>query len=96
MNQEPIFRKEFREEPNEKFIRWRMSDELDACTVFKAKNRKYLVVRVSGCSCWPSKGTTTQIICNNKQEVDRELISCGYSELIDKLQLCEWKITKKI
>ena len=26
MNQEPIFRKEFREEPNEKFIRWRTSD----------------------------------------------------------------------
>lgn len=47
--------------------------ELNAAAVFRAVNGKFLVVFVSGCSCWPDRGSTTQIICHTPVEVDRAL-----------------------
>jgi hypothetical protein len=47
--------------------------ELDATAVFRAVNGKFLVVYVSGCSCWPSRGSTSQSVCHTPTEVDRAL-----------------------
>jgi hypothetical protein len=51
--------------------------ELDACAVFKAIDNKYLVVSVSGCSCWPDRGGTSQTICYDKVDVIRAIQSSG-------------------
>ena len=64
--------------------------ELDACAVFKAK-KGYLVVFVSGCSCWPDRGFTSQILCNRKSDVDKQLRG-NWSNLLDKCQERSWKI----
>lgn len=47
--------------------------ELNAGAVFRAVNGKFLVVFVSGCSCWPDRGNTTQTVCHTPVEVDRAL-----------------------
>lgn len=60
------------------------SYELDAKAVFKA-GRHYLVVEVSGCSCWPDRGGTTQTVCSSRAEVDRILTG----EWRDLLQQCQ-------
>lgn len=67
--------------------------ELDAIAVFKAK-RGYLVVEVSGCSCWPDSGSTTQTVCHSKTEVDR--IIGKHPDLIDKVQAAGWRVTKTL
>lgn len=53
--------------------------ELDACAVFRTIDNKYLVVEVSGCSCWPDRGHTSQTICYNKVDVIRAIRSAGYN-----------------
>jgi len=65
--------------------------ELDAAAVFKG-NRLYLVVKVSGCSCWPDRerGTTEQTVCHTKADVDKVLH--GWSELISECQQNNWKV----
>lgn len=62
--------------------------ELEAAAVFKTKT-KYLIVFVSGCSCWPTKGTTEQIICNNKTDVDKKLRG-KWNKLLQKCQDGNW------
>ena len=66
--------------------------ELYAAAVFKTK-RGYLVVFVSGCSCWPDRGSTEQILCPRKVDVDRAL--SGRGGLIEKCQSASWKATKE-
>jgi hypothetical protein len=63
--------------------------ELDAAAVFKIK-KGFLVVFVSGCSCWPDRGTTTQVICNRIVDVDRELRG-EWSALLNACQAKKWK-----
>jgi hypothetical protein len=70
------------------------SYELDAAAVFKVKTTGYLVVFVSGCSCWPNRGTTTQVICKRKSDVDKALT--GWSELLDDCQANKWKPASNI
>jgi hypothetical protein len=67
--------------------------ELDSAAVFKAA-KGYLVVIVSGCSCWPDRGTTRQTVCPRKSDVDKAL-SGNWRELLDKRQSVSWKVTKK-
>jgi hypothetical protein len=67
--------------------------ELDAMAVFKAVGKGYLVVRVSGCSCWPDRGGTYQTVCNTKHEVDKAC--AGWSKLLDACQQANWKVTDK-
>lgn len=67
--------------------------ELDACAVFKAK-KGYLVVFVSGCSCWPDRGSTSQHVCARKSEVDK-ILRGQWSGLLDDCQRKEWKADKK-
>lgn len=63
--------------------------ELDAAAVFKC-GRRYLVVFVSGCSCWPDRGSTRQVICHSRTDVDRELN--GWMELSLACQNAHWKV----
>ena len=65
--------------------------ELDAVAVFKA-SKGYLVVEVSGCSCWPDRGSTVQTVCHTKSDVDRAI--GRYPDLIDKVQSAKWKVTQ--
>lgn len=67
--------------------------ELDAAAVFKAK-KGYLVVFVSGCSCWPDRGYTEQAICPRIVDVDRKLRG-RWSELLDKCQARNWKVDER-
>lgn len=67
--------------------------QLDAAAVFKGKLKGYLVVLVSGCSCWPSMGATAQFVCNKKSDVDKVLVD--WHELLDKCQYNNWKVTKR-
>ena len=62
-----------------------IGSDVESVGVFKAKNRKYLIVYICGCSCWPDKGITTQFICNTKVEVDR-ILRKNWAELRDKFQ----------
>ena len=68
--------------------------ELDAMAVFKLKGKGFLVVHVSGCSCWPDRGGTTQTICNRKTDVEKAVRDFD-SLLVDKLQQVSWKVQKK-
>ncbi len=68
--------------------------ELNAAAVFKAK-RGYLVVFVSGCSCWPDRGSTTQVLCERIVDVDRQLTG-DWAALRDKCQAVKWKPTPLI
>lgn len=65
------------------------SYELDASAVFKC-GRRYLIVTVSGCSCWPDRGSTRQTICHSRAEVDRAL--SGNRDLLQECQNANWKI----
>lgn len=67
------------------------SNDMDAIAVFKA-SKGYLVVEVSGCSCWPDSGTTVQTVCHTKSDVDR--IIGRYPDLIDKVQAAKWKVAQ--
>ena len=66
--------------------------ELDARAVFKA-SKGYLVVSVSGCSCWPDRGGTSQKYCPTKADVDRELRG-QWASLLDACQSANWKVKK--
>lgn len=68
--------------------------ELDALAVYKVIGKGYLVVYVSGCSCWPDRGSTSQRICHNKTDVQKALREFGYESLMDKLQQASWKVEK--
>jgi hypothetical protein len=63
--------------------------ELGACAVFKAK-QGWLVVEVSGCSCWPDRGWTSQSVCPRKTDVDKVLRG-KWSGLLDACQAKDWK-----
>ena len=64
--------------------------ELTAAAVFRIAGRPgYLVVYVSGCSCWPSRGETRQVYCQNKAAVDRELTG-EWRPLLDACQAAKW------
>lgn len=71
------------------------SYELDACAVFKCEDRGYLVVYVSGCSCWPDRGFTREVYCATKTDVDRELMDGPYKDLRHQCQNVGWKVTRK-
>jgi len=64
--------------------------ELDAAAVFQA-HAQYLVVIVSGCSCWPDMGNTIQRICPTKADVDKAL-SGQYRDLLQKCQDANWEV----
>jgi len=66
--------------------------ELDAAAVFKAQHR-YLVVFVSGCSCWPDRGGTYQAVCESKVDVDRELAG-RWPALAASCQANNWEVTE--
>jgi hypothetical protein len=66
--------------------------ELDAAAVFDAGVRGYLVVFVSGCSCWPYRGGTEQSVCPTKIDVDRTLQG-PYRELLQLCQDAGWRVT---
>lgn len=70
------------------------SYELDAKAVFKA-GRHYLVVEVSGCSCWPYRGGTGQTVCTTRSEVDR-LLTGEWRDLLQQCQNANWKITERV
>lgn len=65
------------------------SYELDAAAVFACDPDGYLVVFVSGCSCWPDRGGTTQHICPTKADVDRVLTE-QWRPLLQKCQDAGW------
>lgn len=65
--------------------------ELDAAAVFKS-GQGYIVVFVSGCSCWPDRGTTEQHVCATKADVDRVLTG-PYRSLLQKCQDLNWTVT---
>lgn len=73
--------------------------ELDAAAVFKARDG-YLVVFVSGCSCWPDRGATEQVVCPNKTAVDRALRANNHyrggawRDLLQKCQDAGWKVSE--
>jgi hypothetical protein len=68
--------------------------ELDAAAVFRS-GRHYLVVFVSGCSCWPDRGSTDQRVCSTKADVDKAL-SGNYRDLLQKCQDANWKVTQAV
>lgn len=64
------------------------SYELDAAAVF-ACERGFLVVSVSGCSCWPDRGGTAQQFCEDRIAVQRYLTSDGDAHGSALLAACE-------
>lgn len=68
------------------------SYELDAAAVFKAGER-FLVVEVSGCSCWPDRGSTYQAVCETKSDVDRALAG-KWPQLAAACQHAQWTVTE--
>lgn len=75
------------------------SYELDAMAVFKANGKGYLVVHVSGCSCWPDRGGTDQRVCNTKTDVQKAIREFSeytdFAQLLDKLQELSWRVQVK-
>jgi hypothetical protein len=65
--------------------------ELDAAAVFAVDPDGYLVVGVSGCSCWPDRGGTTQTFCADRAAVDRALTG-DWRALLQKCQDADWAI----
>lgn len=63
--------------------------ELDAMAVFQARDG-FLVVAVSGCSCWPDMGGTVQTVCRTRAEVDQAVPS-NYHDLIEACQTAKWE-----
>lgn len=61
--------------------------ELDAQAIFKCGHR-FLFVHVSGCSCWPDRGSTEQVVCTEKAEIDK----LAWSDLIQQCQLRNWQV----
>ena len=68
--------------------------ELDAAAVFKTKTG-YLIVEVSGCSCWPDRGGTTQTHHTRRADVDKHLINANLATLRDACQHAQWKVTQE-
>lgn len=70
--------------------------ELDAVAIFKATGHGYLVVSVSGCSCWPDRGGTSQEYCSTKKKAEDAIKTLGWSgsflPLLEKVQLVGWKV----
>jgi hypothetical protein len=66
------------------------SYELDAKAVYKTIDKGYLFVEVSGCSCWPDRGSTSQTFCKTRVEIDK-LIGDEWHELLDLCQQRNWK-----
>lgn len=65
------------------------SYELDARALFKTA-RGYLLVEVSGCSCWPDRGGTTQTYFTRKADADKAL--APWPQLKDAVQAADWKV----
>jgi len=65
--------------------------EIDECAVFKCRDKGYLVVWVSGCSCWPDRGGTRQEFCPTQSDVDRVLTG-EYRSLLQKCQDAKWSV----
>ena len=68
---------------------WSPSYELDAGAIFECSDGRYLLVSVSGCSCWPDRGITSQVVCASLADVDREarsLFGGHAAELLDQMQ----------
>jgi len=68
--------------------------ELDAKAVFKVDPKGYLLVEVSGRSCWPDHGSTTQTYCEDRIAVSRALAGDGWSDLIQACQDARWQVRK--
>lgn len=64
--------------------------ELDAAAVFKCGHR-YLVVEVSGCSCWLDSGSTSQTVCATIADVDKALLGT-WPELLSLCQNAKWQV----
>lgn len=67
--------------------------ELDAKAVFAVDPVGFLVVEVSGCSCWPDRGSTTQTYCEDRIAVHR-CIGEGWKSLYEECQTRDWKVQK--
>lgn len=65
--------------------------ELDATAVFAVDPTGFLVVHVSGCSCWPDRGATTQTYCEDRVAVHRLLAGGNWSGLIQACQDARWE-----
>lgn len=63
--------------------------ELDSAAVFACDPDGYLVVFVSGCSCWPDRGSTDQHVCPTKSDVDR-VVTGKYRDLLQFCQDIGW------
>lgn len=63
--------------------------EIDEAAVFLCANGEYLVVFVSGCSCWPDRGSTSQMPCPTKADVDR-VCTDRYRPLLQNCQDANW------
>lgn len=72
---------------------WSEPYEMDAGAIFACADGRFLVVAVSGCSCWPDYGSsTTQRVCGDAAERDRaarELFGDRAGELLDKINRTE-------
>jgi len=67
---------------------WSAPYELYAGAVFACADGRFLVVGVSGCSCWPDGGSTVQRVCNDVAERDRamrEVFGNKAQKLLDKI-----------
>ncbi len=67
------------------------SYELDACGVFEVKDGGFLVVNVSGCSCWPDMGSTDQTYCEDRVGVHR-VLGTKWSRLYTSCQNAGWQV----
>ena len=58
---------------------------LYAAAVYSVEPSGHLVVYVSGCSCWPDRGNTTQVYCATRADLDREITE-PWRDLLDQCQ----------
>jgi hypothetical protein len=68
---------------------WSEPCEMDAGAVFACADGKFLVVAVSGCSCWPDRGSTQQRVCHDEAERDRvmrDVFGDRAGEMLDKIR----------
>lgn len=87
----PYFDQEKPERPIERFIAdFDDSEpyELSAYALFTCVGGGYLLVRVSGCSCWPDRGNTSQTYCEDKAAASRAMN--GTPQLMDAVQAANW------
>jgi len=68
---------------------WSESYELDAGAIYECEGGRFLLVAVSGCSCWPDRGSTDQRIAEDWASVDRiakELFGSNSAQVLDAAQ----------